>query len=799
MKKQSLADFLKEMAKKPQTLDWDVVAAFDRDKTNYLLLQDYISRFGKDSLFDPVDGSESTGGTTHTMDGLQLDKPRLSFDNAVITESRARCVMRTVGGKIYETTTPQGTTRKEIKRFGISDGLVGPILTMTINLRNTPGTVTSAGAVELDLAGNGAANFEFTGVDTAYESVKLGTYLKSTIEKWGDDKKKFQLGELRKNPEDPLQPGEFRVLTRPAPGATARHADNFGDGEVLLMIGLDDREGKLPPSDTSIPYLLPDGYSSNLVISFEQILKRMMYETLIKRPELSGAKFDEVSVGNFKRYVAVGGGYSTHLVLRTWDGWSLGFPLTELPFKSATPFTLELGSGAMIVKWAGSNEIVGKASTWVVNPPYPPTEIKYEGKIRVDWDIKYTFKAKLGKDASGRAIIVIEGVVDTFDFRTAFVSGSGDGTAKKCFMDGYGQAGPELAARFERLRDLSETLGFSLDAFRFNGLLFPDESVVVPRTIELPGDLTALGDLARALTGNRLSHNEVTVTAASNHTFTVTPALEGVEWSVSPLPGDPTGDENTGTIGKSTGVYTAPAADSFGYAFRRVIVTAKKGDWSANALVHLVAAPVSVFPLVNTVNLTTKDDEGNDLGGYVVWAGSTNGGALDWKISGNAGGSLKVVDDPNVQDARQYWAATDFPTDGEGLEKVLRVDKVEVSQGSGPVTTCEMLLTKTPKSEYFFDFKAVGGGTQFEFWVTDDDGEKVQLPDTEIEWHLVSGKGTLDEKGVYKFADNAADHYIIVAAIDLEGGSRNLQWNYRILTRAMLDASQVATQRSGVK
>lgn len=56
MSKQSLDDFfLKEMAAEPKTLRWDVIAAFDRDKTNYLLLQEYISRFNTASIIPPYD------------------------------------------------------------------------------------------------------------------------------------------------------------------------------------------------------------------------------------------------------------------------------------------------------------------------------------------------------------------------------------------------------------------------------------------------------------------------------------------------------------------------------------------------------------------------------------------------------------------------------------------------------------------------------------------------------------------------------------------------------------------------
>lgn len=795
MEMQSLDDFLKEMANKPQTLGWDVIGAFDRNKTNYLLLQDYISRFSAASLFPPVDSSVSIGAsTTHQLLGMQLDKPRLSFDNAVITQSRARCMMRTVGGHILEHTRPQGTTRSEIKRLGIADGLVGPILTMTIHLRNTPGSVTSAGKVELDLAGNGAAEFKLSGVDTNFEVGKLGEHLEQEIQGWTPRQKTFELGELRKNADDPLQPGAFRVLTRPAPGAATRNADNFGEGEVLLLIGLDDRSGTLPSNDTQIPYLLPQGYSSNLLISFDQMVNRMMIPALKDTRELRSLEFDEVSAGQFKRYVAKGGAFNAQITVPGWDGWRFEYYDSLLPFTSAAPLTLELSNRALVLKWAGSTEFSGAAITTVINPPNPPAQVRYDGRVRVHWDVECHFKPRLDKDEHGRTIILVDGEVRKADSRGEFVSGSGDKAGQGYFRAAAVGVGESIALRLEALRSTFEGLGFSIDAFRLNGLLFRDESVVVPRDIAMPGDLTALGDLGAQATEYKLSHSEVTVTAEGSHTFRVAPFSCDLQWSVSPLPGEPDGEAFVGKI-SSAGVYTAPAAASFGFTFKRVIVTATNGSWTGKALVHLVAAPVSVFPKVNTVNLTGDDSEG-----HLVWAASTNGGALNWEVSGNAGGRLVAEDTPDVQAARRYFAPEEFPTDGApGLEKVLRVDKVEVSQAGGETTTCEMLLTKSPKQDYFFKYESIAGGVQLEFWVTNDDGKPEKLPPEDTEWHKVSGHGELDETGRYTFSTSAVDHYLIVAAIDVLGGTRNLMWNYKILPIPLVDTSGLTATQAGVK
>ncbi|QXH52984.1 hypothetical protein KSS94_07620 [Pseudomonas fakonensis] len=777
MKRQSLDDFLEEMAKKPQTLGWDVVLAFDRNKTNYLLLQDYISRFGAASLFPPVDSPISPApGVTHHLLGLQLDKPRLSFENAVITESRARCLMRTVGGRTIETTRPQGTTREEVKRLGIADGLVGPQLTMTINLRNAPGSVGSAGQVELDLAGNGATDFQLTGVDTRFEAVKLGEHLKQEIAKWSDKQKKFELSELRQNPGDALQPGKFVVLTRPAPGATRRDADDFGDGEVLVMVGLDNRQGTLPSYDEHIPYLLPATYSSNLLISYQQYVTRMVVERIKQLFAQWGGTFRQEVVGEFHRFVCEGGGISVPEVDRG-DIWGFSFYCrgTYLPFSG---IKLSLVDGAVRLEWSGeSSTLWGKTSHFRDNPDEGPWV--YAADFSANWSMVYDFRALLGEDeVSGAPVLKIESIQRVLDAGASIKKVTDDD--KKCEDEFYRNIGDYFVDscldRLVFLAEKFEGVNQKIDAFRLNGLLFRDESVVVPEYISLPGDLTILGHLQSQ--GPQISPTEVNIAAERSHQF----LAQGfnIRWSVTdPQDSDRargSDPERVGTIDDS-GLYTAPSAESFNHTFKRVIVTATDGSWTGKALVHLVAAPVSVFPRVNVVNLSVENDEG-----YLVWAASTNGAAMTWKITGNAGGRLAEADDPNVQEARRYFGPTAFPPGGTGqLEKVLRVDRVEVSLGTGAATVCEMLLSSAPIANYFFKYSAVGNGLQFEFWVTDDNGEESRVPEASTKWHKVSGLGQLNDSGLYTYSATGNDHYVVVAAFYEVQGVPIALWNYVIV------------------
>jgi hypothetical protein len=757
MSKQSLDDFLKEMAAEPKTLRWDVIAAFDRDKTNYLLLQEYISRFNTASIIPPYDSFVGTGGTVHYLRDVQFDSPRLRFDGATLTDGRARCVMRTVGGIVYETSSTQGIQRAQIKRLGFIDGLVGPIMTMTIFLVNAPGHVTNEGSVELDLAGNGATEFLFTGVDTRFEEDKLGAHLRKWFETLKDPQKKFTLGELRPNPEDALQPGHFRVLTRPARGAAVRGADNFGDGEVLLLIGLDDRSGDIPSGEGSLPYFLPEGFSSNLVISFEQVVSRMLLKTIEGLKMFEALEYQAIGAGKFMRYEATKGGLDSGDKLPVVPplGTDVGLEGVEIPFVSREPWSFSLVNGAMQMQWAGRVRTRGVVLRSLIVGGI--IEIReYEATVLVDWDIKCRFIPLLGKDEAGNTVIRVQTDVEK-KFITEIEGGTGQDELKPV-LDDYLARYEVPTMQLDHLAAELEDVSLSIDAFRLNGLLFANDSVVVPRVIHQPGDLTALGDLAPKLTTNRLSNNEPVVVANSTFTFEVIPPLEGVQWSVAALEGDPTGEEYVGVI--ENGIYRAPTAASFNFAYRRVIVTASKGDWSAKAMVHVVASPVSVFPMVNTVNLTLPGDPN---AGYVVWAGSANKQALDWTISGNAGGRLELDENSDVQDARVYYPPTEFPDDGANeLDQSIRIDRIEVKQGDGPPILCEMFLPKLASPNCFFKYTEEEDGIQFSFWGTKNDGSEMEL--SPVNWYKLSGKGDLSQSGKYTPPAAGGEHYIAVAA-----------------------------------
>lgn len=264
MKKQTVEEFVTEMKKGPQTFGWDVVLAFARGKTNQILQQDYIDRFHANEAYLPLIDDEiptTAGKIFHYLERLQVTTPVLSFINASIDDSMARLQLRSIAGKMIEAEQPTGTTRREIMRVAMVDGLVGPTLEMDIRLAAVTGDVGEAGEVVLDMSEKNVFRSYFNGVDTDFQADFLATHLKKYIdENFKQSEKVYPLSKLRLNDEDALQPGEFIIRTHASDEANVLDSDGYEDGLVLIFVALQgNKAGSYPNKD--MMYLLPKGGS----------------------------------------------------------------------------------------------------------------------------------------------------------------------------------------------------------------------------------------------------------------------------------------------------------------------------------------------------------------------------------------------------------------------------------------------------------------------------------------------------------------------------------------------------------
>ncbi|WP_060513255.1 hypothetical protein [Pseudomonas sp. NBRC 111124] len=784
MKKQTVEEFVAEMKKGPQTFGWDVVLAFARDKTNQILMQEYIERFHAEQSYFPLINDEVdtiAGRVYHYIEDLQVATPVLSFINASIEDSMARLQLRSVAGKMIEAEQPVGTTRREIMRVAMVDGLLGPTLEMDISLKMVTGGVGEAGEVVLDMSAKNVVKYQFNGVDSATQAVMLAEHLGNYIDKNFDESEKvYPLSQLRLNDKDALQPGEFIIRTQASDESSVRDSDGYEDGLVLIFIALKGNQAGAGPNKDMM-YLLPKGgeYSTNLVLSNDLILRKLFIEALGEREQLRGVDFkpDNKPGELALTYYAANGSmqYAWESEGYEQSNFWRGFKVEKFECKfSKTEAGREQRLRAGIidegfsVKWDGATEECEGTGRYTGINGAGHSSVYYEGYYISRWTFDQRFQWSL-KAVEGRKHIALTPASGkyTFDTEHQRVRGKDNAVAKDEYQKGLVSVRSDMRDKFEWLQDDIKDLGFELDAFRLNGLLFSDESVVEPEVLRVPGDMCVLGKLSAARTEYTLTPALPIVAAGVPYTFKIEPASSGFDWRVDNVPDD---EGYVGTI--KDGVYTPPSAESFGHTFKRAIVTASKGAWTGKALVNVVATPLSVFPLVASVSTGAE---------FAMWAASVDGKALTATVEGNAEGDVVASTDPLVQQIWKYKTDIKVPEGGwnpppeDLVDYVVRVDKVVVKSAShGTSNEIAMIVPLHPVGQYFIKVKEVGAGEetaalQMELWTKKITGVEVPVKPEDVMWRLLVGKGKLDENtGVYTPEAGVHEHYVAVAGLHVD-------------------------------
>lgn len=783
MKKQTVEEFITKMKEKPQTFRWDAVLAFARGKTNQIMQQDYIDRFHANESYLPLidDKVETVAGRVyHYLESLQVTTPVLSFINASIDDSMARLQLRSVSGKMIEAEQPPGTTRREIMRVAMVDGLVGPTLQMDIKLKAVTGGVGKAGEVVLDMSAKNVLQSYFNGVDNDIQAAILAKHLQNYIdENFKESEKVYPLSQLRLNDEDALQPGVFIIRTQAGDEANVWGSDGFEDGLVLIFVALKgNKAGDGPNKD--MMYLLPKGgeYTSNLVLSNDLILRQLFVHELGKREQLKGVEFKpSTKPGELVRaYYATNGsmqyawesdGYEKSNVWRGFKVDKFECKFSKYVAGDDQRLRAEIIGEDFAVNWRGSTEECEGTGRYSHHQGTGWSSVYYEGYYISSWTFSQRFQWSL-TSVDGRKHIALKAGSGNYTFDTVHqrVRGSDNVVARDEYNKGLVSVRQDMREKFEWLQEDLRALGLELDAFRLNGLLFSDESVVEPDVLRVPGDMCVLGKLSAARTEYTLTPAMPVVAAGVPFTFTTEPASSGFHWDVENVPGD------TGNAGEIVnGVYTPPPAESFGHTFKRVIVTASKGEWTGKALVNVVATPLSVFPLVASVATGAE---------FTLWAASVDGKALTATVEGNAEGDVVTDDDPLVQQIWKYKAEIKVPEEGwsspleDLLDYVLRVDKVMIKSASHGVSNeIAMIVPLMSVGQYFVkvqEAKSRGetAALQMGLWTKTFTGGERQIQPEEVWWRLLVGKGTLDENtGVYTPKAGVHEHYIAVAGLHI--------------------------------
>ncbi|HDS1735572.1 hypothetical protein [Pseudomonas sp. BP8] len=795
MKRESLAEFLESM-KEVNLYNWDALVVYDRNKTNLLLMQEYIDRFDQEQYFEPLSFvTEITPGMRweKTFDQV-LDAPRLSFENASITYSRADLAMRIVGGKQISISQQQGATYKQVTRLKLADALNGSVLHARVNLDVAGGGVNSAGQVVLDL--KKVDEFYLKFADTDEENRIGGARFKDIFDNWPDAKKVFELNRLVVNKDEVVQPKKFSIRTHAAPDSQVLNGPNQGGGAVVLFVTMEGgSEGSFPPDDAAFHYLLPDGedgpFSANIVLGNQYVLQPLMKDALAKfgetitvRPLLEGNKVIGVEAKTGKRFVEG----KFHRDQELFKATSSPGYLPVQPYNNAPGFSMIADGTRLKCRWRG--EVLG----WFVYQikTYP----EYIGAIVAVFDCEFYYVPSVAVGSDGERRVVFE-----------FLEGKPvEVTATMLTTDepppNYGET---LYPDFERLyadyikeliesaiQELSPAYD-AINAFKLNGLLFRGgNETVEPAGAYMPLDLTLPGYLAPTRTKFQIDKSEVIVAAGQQHTFSIVPAGADVQWSVANLPGE------TGAAGSITaaGVYTAPAVTELPLKHKRVIVTAKSknSDHFSKAMVGVVTRSIGIDPLVMAVSTGGSRSK--------VTATALGNQTITWQMSKDSKG--QIIDDPDADPDVQYAkiyvsppASASTLQVGEGrnvalaarksdawlarqeddeIEEVLWVDQIEAKLAGGVTEKVDVLVPLEPQTNWF-TFEARGTGVQLKFWAKSKKGEYEVEPDNTT-WYLVAGSGTF-VNGLYTPPAVGAEDYAVVAAIEYD--NRSWYWAYAIL------------------
>lgn len=744
----SLENLLTWLRAAPRTLDWNAIIAYDRTRTNTVLLQEYIARFSTTSYFPPFEGKvPTTSNEIEWVYDYLVDAPRLSFENSVITAPRAKLTMNVLGGAQVSIANEPGRSAAVI-RVASFDALQGPKYTVDIDLLVAQGSVDSAGRVQLDL-GTGTNPLLYFG-PTANQRSKGGEFLKSELAGLAPEIKVFVLNEMGSQDGQFLQPESFRLATHAEPGAKVARAANFGEGAVLLFVTMKgETNGTLPASDKDMQFLIPEGdYSAAILLGQRFLLRKIFFEGL--RKLAAGSQVTCSLTGPAQGFAEGVAAQGTRRVTGITPPLTSHFSkavlnYVDMPLGDDFDLTLDRTNESVSISWEGVSESSAEIQ--------PVGSREYRETVSMSWRVVQAFRFQLQTDSGELKLVAID-----------------DGKVRQLKLSpgGYTQE-PEVYEHFAELAETFETWFASdidqafaqfasaveeIDIFRLNSLLFRGSNIVHFNEARAQGDLSLFGELAPDLTEFVITPLEPKVGPGATLQFRTEPVVPGVTWGVQNIPGI------TGAPGSidTNGLYTAPTKAQLEGLFVRVRVTATLGQYSSSALVTVLVRDIVINPFVQVC--------GASIGGVTqsreLAAGSLSGTALTWKVVGNTGSSVVPS---TVEGGDHTFVARD-----KDPAQTVTLDEVAVTDAAGKTDSSWVLVVHQPpnaeiKIEQSAPDKAqllmdLGLGP-----IPPEDGIGLGL-----KWTVLKGGGTIDEKGVYQ-ADSTSPFRFALVTADLPGPS----------------------------
>ena len=748
------------LAERPKTLGWDAIVVYNRGRANALLLQQYIKKLTADNYLIPIDGVINGGdGSRLNFYGIQLGLPRLSFENADIEHSRAKVTQAITAGLAILKSEPIGGY-KSIHSIMRPTGVAGPTLWMDVDLSDTPGSVTEAGSVEIDLS-------KMKYFDTDLFSDRLSVinaqeFFRQRFEE-NPELHKYRLGTLSKTADSTLTPQNFKIRTQAVPGAKLRGAPNFGDGAVVLFVTLKGgTDGGMPTNNSDFKYLIPNDmngtrYSSAVLLSNHVLFTKLILPQINASPPLAfelKSDIDQTGVPGHLYAQATQGAFTLPKDTTFSSKWEQGNDTHYSSLRSDEITLLKVTAadgktGLRITATGNTINFSWKASTtsrW-------EQDVNVEGGNDVEHYGHFDFE-----------IYTDEAMTPHVNARTGVIEFSGQAAASGGLsvrnFDWLEFFGFDNWSAFSRLFiDPIQTRFYDyfkiikipdIDIFLLKNLLFPDSNAMVLTDAYAPGDLAVFGNVDPSLTSFVITPEHPILLVGASRQFATAPLVTNVTWSARALPGD---GHPFGSIDRN-GLYTAPSADDLhDRDGQQVIVTAT--GTTARGTVASSSTVVSVIHQNITVNpMFCVTAPGLS---QVFTAGTTDESELTWQMMApGQGGVLNPAAGPRVT----YTAPT--PSNNT----MFMLDVVEVRDTNNNLGLAEVLVVNgILGGQVTVDLAdAALHRAKLQFEVSYNNGP-IAIPPEYLTWTLLAGEGWVTPDNVYHAPEQERPGFALITCI----------------------------------
>lgn len=742
----SLDSILAWMKVESRLLGWGLVFAFERDKANLLIAQEYIRRFGEGSYLPPIKGEVPIveNKWMEFVHDFVMSSPRLSFVSTNINDSKALLTMNVMGGsQISLKKESAGWKPDKVHEI---DPLEGPMLELELHLNQVPGDVEIDGRVKLDLSESD--NFRLTIGQTDHEQRMGGNFFKDLFNKLPDEKRIYALGKIQPGTNELMRPQSFELRTQASsPMVRDSQSAEAGNGGILAFIRTLSRNGGNFPG-VGYKYLIPENpgkdYSATVLFDRRRVAGAVLLDEIKRGLNIKGDAFEFAfdDLGD----VTSAKTHSGRVLLprisneTSFPVGGLDIPiissLSPLEFKTQlNPLTVSFSKDKIIVEWRPD-------ASAILTGAIGHLPILTEATARFDLRIEYEF---VGDENGGETTLQqtayqfegavdysLGGLPDEWLPLTNFLS--------KLITRVAMEDGVEVYIK-NWFKSLVAT-DIPINAYLQETIKLNFGQAIQGNEIYAPNDIGYFGRINPTQTSFVVSPMEPLLKQGSTQQFTTVPLVAGVQWKVEPVEGSGT----PGTI-NSSGMYQAPPAASISGRYTRVRVTATTPDtgYFSSALVTAVVNELTVNPLIQFC----------EVGGTVeLSAGQLGSGPLQWKIKNpvpDESGTVLPSDKPGGDHTYHHGPAVG--------DKTFVLDEIEVKSATGAVRSVHVLALKmTPTLEVKIEHTDLSQGL-------------VQLKAIfmnqpwDAEWFLpLGGPGSIDSTGLYRADLTTTDRFALIHA-----------------------------------